>query len=120
MANLEQLWVAPGGVKRHLPSSALQCEARVHRRMPAWSPASKPNGHKEVCTFHAAGHCCRCRGADGRALLRGFLHPGAPPLSLSVLEEMSEELSTPDELQLEAAQETSWMQAAFPCSAGGV
>ncbi|CAE7863192.1 Mctp1 [Symbiodinium microadriaticum] len=55
-----------------------QLWARVHRRMPAW-----------------------CRGADGRALLRGFLHPGAPPLSLSALEEMSEELSTPDELQLE-------------------
>ncbi|CAE7515944.1 SET5 [Symbiodinium sp. CCMP2456] len=55
-----------------------QLWARVHRRMPAW-----------------------CRGADGRALLRSFLHPGAPPLSLSALEEMSEELGTPDELQLE-------------------
>lgn len=60
------------------------------RRWPTWSSFGPG------CT---AG--CLCRGADGRALLRGFLHPGAPPLSLSALEEMSEELSTPDELQLE-------------------
>ncbi|CAE7491951.1 MCTP1 [Symbiodinium sp. CCMP2592] len=56
-----------------------QLWARVHRRLPAW-----------------------CRGAEGRALLRGFLHPGgAPALSVSALEEMSEELGMPPEEQLE-------------------
>lgn len=54
-----------------------QLWARVHRRLPAW-----------------------CRGADGRALLRGFLHPGsgAPALSLSALEELG---MPPDEQELE-------------------